>query len=67
MLGALAAGNAPGDYRSTPAFQENLELLREYFRRERAQQSFVNHTILLSASTKLPDLLTGLVSFVLGG
>ena len=57
-LGALAAGNTPKDYRSTPAVQENLKLLTEYLQHEQAEQSLVNRTFLLWASTKLPDLLT---------
>ncbi|HWY47440.1 MAG TPA: hypothetical protein VNX70_08660 [Bryobacteraceae bacterium] len=57
-LGALAIGNTPKDYRSTPAVQENLKLLTEYLQHEQAEQSLVNRTFLLWASTKLPDLLT---------
>ena len=57
-LGALAAGNAPKDYRSNPTIQENLKLLGEYFQRAMAQESLINRTFLLWASTKLPDLLT---------
>ena len=57
-LGALAAGNTPKDYRSTPAVQENLKLLGEYFQREQAAESLVNRTFLLWASTKLLNLLT---------
>src|ERR1700676_5003501 len=57
-LGALAAGNTPKDYRSTPAVQENLKLLTGYLQHEQAEQSLINRTFLLWASTKLPDLLT---------
>jgi len=57
-LGALAIGNTPKDYRSTPAVQENLKLLTEYLQHEQAEQSLVNRTFLLWASTKLPNLLT---------
>ncbi|HXA66068.1 MAG TPA: hypothetical protein VNV82_12995 [Bryobacteraceae bacterium] len=57
-LGALAIGNTPKDYRSTPAVQENLKLLTEYLQHEQADQSLVNRTFLLWASTKLPNLLT---------
>jgi squalene-hopene/tetraprenyl-beta-curcumene cyclase len=58
-LGALAAGNAPQDYRSTPTVQENIKMLAGYLQREQAQQSLINRTFLLWASTKLPDVLTG--------
>ena len=57
-LGALAAGNTPKEYRSSPAVQENLESLTGYLQQEQQAQSLINRTFLLWASTKLPDLLT---------
>jgi squalene-hopene/tetraprenyl-beta-curcumene cyclase len=56
-LAAVAVGMAPENYRSTPEIQNNLELLRQYLRREYADQSTINRVGLLWASTKLPGLL----------
>lgn len=56
-LAAVAVGMAPEDYRSTSEIQSNLELLRQYLRREYATQSTINRVGLLWASTKLPGLL----------
>jgi len=56
-LAAIAVGTAPGNYRSTPEIQGNLDRLREYLNRESAAQSTANHVFLLWASTKLPELL----------
>jgi squalene-hopene/tetraprenyl-beta-curcumene cyclase len=57
-LAAVAVGTAPDNYRSTPAIQERLALLRDYLNRESARQSPVNRITLLWASVKLPGLLT---------
>jgi len=57
-LAAAAVGTAPESYRSTPAIQNHLLLLREYLDREYATQSLYNRTVLLWASTKLPGLVT---------
>jgi squalene-hopene/tetraprenyl-beta-curcumene cyclase len=57
-LAAVAVGTAPGDYRSQPAIQEHLKLLRDYLSENRDKQSLVNRVVLLWASTKIPGLLT---------
>ena len=57
-LAAAAVGTAPDGYRSTPAIQGSLTLLREYLDRGYAAQSLYNRTVLLWASTKLPGLIT---------
>jgi squalene-hopene/tetraprenyl-beta-curcumene cyclase len=56
-LAALAAGTAPRSYRSSPAIQDNLELLRAYLQREYPRQPLSNRVVLLWASTKLSGLL----------
>jgi len=56
-LAAIAVGSAPENYRSTPEIQEKFGMLREYLNREYAQQSTINHAVLLWASTKLPGLV----------
>jgi squalene-hopene/tetraprenyl-beta-curcumene cyclase len=57
-LAAIAAGTAPGNYRSAPEIQGGMELLREYLVRERDSQILIDRVILLWASTKVPGLLT---------
>ena len=57
-LAALAAGNAPQSYRTSPAVQQNLKLLAGYLTANRSSQTLMDRVILLWASTKLPDLLT---------
>lgn len=57
-LAAVAVGMAPQNYRSTPAIQENLKLLRDYLTRESAAQSRINRVNLLWASTALQGLLS---------
>jgi hypothetical protein len=56
-LAALAAATAPGDYRSTAAIRDNLELLRGFLGREYSKQPLSNRVVLLWASTKWPELL----------
>lgn len=56
-LAAIAVGIEPESYRSFPSIQGQIRLLREYLRRESAQQSTMNHVALLWASSKLPGLL----------
>jgi squalene-hopene/tetraprenyl-beta-curcumene cyclase len=56
-LAAAAVGTAPDGYRSSPAIQDSLILLREYLDRGYAIQSLYNRTVLLWASTKLPGLV----------
>jgi squalene-hopene/tetraprenyl-beta-curcumene cyclase len=70
-LAALAAGTAPGSYRSSGAIQNNLELLRAYLVREYPIQPLSNRVVLLWASTKLSGLLEkereeSLISDILG-
>jgi len=57
-LAAIAVGIAPDGYRSFPAIQQNIDLLKEYLVRDYASQSLLNQTFLLIASSKLPGLLT---------
>jgi len=57
-LAAIAVGNAPGNYRSTPAIQTNLRLLREYLDREYDSQPLINRISLVWAATKWPGLVT---------
>jgi squalene-hopene/tetraprenyl-beta-curcumene cyclase len=56
-LAAIAVGSAPGNYRSTPEIQNNLNLLREFLNRESSAQPTINRVVLLWASTKVPGLL----------
>jgi len=56
-LAALAVGAAPGNYRSAPDVQHNLEMLRDYLDREYSRQSTLNRVSLLLASAKWPELL----------
>jgi squalene-hopene/tetraprenyl-beta-curcumene cyclase len=56
-LAALAVGKVPGNYRSVPEIQHNLEMLRDYLNREYTAQSTLNRIGLLLASTRWPDLL----------
>lgn len=56
-LAAVAVGTAPDNYRSVPAIQHNLMLLREYLDRRYASQSALNRVALLWASSKLPGLV----------
>jgi squalene-hopene/tetraprenyl-beta-curcumene cyclase len=56
-LGALAAGIAPENYRSTPAIQSNLKALSEYLQRSQPTQSSINRVFLLWASAKVPGIL----------
>jgi squalene-hopene/tetraprenyl-beta-curcumene cyclase len=69
-LAAIAVGAAPENYRSTPAIQNNLKMLREYLDRAYAKQPSLNHVFLLWASAKLPGVLaperrTAIISAVL--
>ena len=51
-------GTAPDSYRSATEIRDGLNLLREYLARERTSQILINRVMLLSASAKLPGLLT---------
>jgi squalene-hopene/tetraprenyl-beta-curcumene cyclase len=57
-LAAVAIGNAPGDYKSSPAIRSNLQALQEYLVRERGAQKLVDRLVVLWASAKVPGLLT---------
>jgi hypothetical protein len=57
-LAAVAIGNAPGDYKSSPAIQAKLQALQEYLVRERGTQKLVDRLVVLWASARLPGLLT---------
>jgi hypothetical protein len=56
-LAAVSIGTAPSDYRLRPQIQNNLTLLREYLKRQYANQNLANRVALLWASTRLPGLL----------
>lgn len=57
VLGAIAVGNAPEDYRSDPRIQQKLGFLQAYLRQQYAKQPIVNRINLLWASAELPGLL----------
>lgn len=57
-LAALAIGEAPNGYASSPEIHDNLELLRGYFRRELDAQMLINRVMGLWASSRVPDLLS---------
>jgi len=57
-LAAAAVGIAPESYKSSAEIQDGTTLLRDYLNRESSTQSAINRVFLLSASTKLPGLLT---------
>jgi squalene-hopene/tetraprenyl-beta-curcumene cyclase len=57
-LAAIAVGGAPGSYRSSPAIQDGLQLLRDYLTRERESQILLHRVMLLWASARMPGLLT---------
>ena len=57
-LAAIAIGSAPGDYKSEPAIQPGLKLLREYLVKGMDAQTPLDRVALLWASAKIPGLLT---------
>jgi len=57
-LAAIAIGSTPKDYQATPEVRENVNLLKEYLQAGWQQQSTINRTFLLWASTKVSGLLT---------
>ena len=57
-LAAIAVGLAPGEYRSAPEIQDNLNLLRDYLVRERDSQTLLDRVVLLWASARITGLLT---------
>ncbi len=54
----MAVANEPDQYASEPAIRENMELLRQYLKRNYAAQPLMSQLYVLWASTKVPDLLT---------
>ena len=58
-MAALATGMAPDHYGDDPKIQPNLDLLRDYLRREASNQPLINRVALLWASSKLSGLMTG--------
>jgi len=57
-LAAVAVGSAPGGYASSSEIEKNVGLLREYLRKNAADQHTLNKLMLLWASTKLTGVLT---------
>jgi squalene-hopene/tetraprenyl-beta-curcumene cyclase len=57
-LAAIAVGSAPGDYKSEPAIQSNLKLMRAWLLKSMNVQTPLDRVVLLWASAKLPGLLT---------
>lgn len=57
-MAAIAIGTAPEGYAATPAIQDNLKGLREYFGRETDKQSLFNQLMGLWASSKMEGLLS---------
>ncbi len=53
-----AVGNAPDDYRNSPAVRESMKDALAYFSRTAQSQSLLNRTMLLWASARLPALIT---------
>jgi squalene-hopene/tetraprenyl-beta-curcumene cyclase len=56
-LAAIAVGQTPKAYQSSPEIQENTKLLAEYLRQHQEEQSMVNRLFVLWASTKLPGIM----------
>jgi squalene-hopene/tetraprenyl-beta-curcumene cyclase len=56
-LAAMAVGNAPGNYATTPEIHDNLAHLREYLNRESTAQSTINRAFRRWTSSKLPGIL----------
>src|SRR5579871_2373684 len=57
-LAAIAAGNAPAEYRARADVKQSIEALRGYLLRQEPAQSLLNRVGLLWASTRLPGLLS---------
>ena len=56
-LAAVAVGTAPGDYRSTPMIEAELDRLGAYLRREADTQHLFNRLTVLWAAAVLPSAL----------
>jgi squalene-hopene/tetraprenyl-beta-curcumene cyclase len=57
-LAAVAVGSAPGGYASSSEIEKNVGLLRDYLRKNAADQHTLNKLMLLWASTTLTGVLT---------
>jgi squalene-hopene/tetraprenyl-beta-curcumene cyclase len=57
-LAAIAIGTAPGDYKSEPAIQPGIKLMRAWLQKSMNVQTPADRVVLLWASAKLPGLLT---------
>jgi squalene-hopene/tetraprenyl-beta-curcumene cyclase len=57
-LAAIAIGTAPGDYKSEPAIQSGIKLMRAWLQKSMNVQTPADRVVLLWASAKLPGLLT---------
>ncbi len=57
-LAAVAVGAEPGGYASRPDIQDRVRALRTFLRENSGAQSLFNRTVLLWASSSLPELLT---------
>lgn len=57
-MAAVAVGSAPGGYATSADIEKNVGLLREYLRKNAADQHTLNKLMLLWASTKLTGVLT---------
>jgi len=57
-LAAIAIGTTPKSYQATPEVREGLNSLKAFLQTGWQQQSIINQTFLLWASSKVPGLLT---------
>jgi squalene-hopene/tetraprenyl-beta-curcumene cyclase len=57
-LGAIAVGREPGGYAASAENQERVKRLREYLRKGSPTQPLLNRTMLLWASSGIPDLVS---------
>ena len=55
---AIALGNVPNDYAADPATQKNVELLKNYLKRQYATQPLMSKIYVLWASARMPGLLS---------
>ena len=57
-LAAVAIGSAPSGYASTPAVLDRLKPLATFLRGGADKETLLNRTMILWASSKIPDVLT---------
>jgi squalene-hopene/tetraprenyl-beta-curcumene cyclase len=57
-LAAIAVGREPGEYAASPENQERVKRLREFLRKGSPTQPLLNRTMLLWASSGIPELLS---------